>query len=154
MGAGLVVIEEGKKKVVTGVATKFEPGQRSAFGDNMVESMQPIAQVSAVYGINGDMETFDAGTGSVGTADVLEEERAVLAFDHGVTPGDGGIADFDRAVGMTADQVLALLQVEACLTALGRDHQCRHHCLRLVWGLEFQDAPRTRTLTSSSELRA
>lgn len=47
----------------------LDQANRSAFGDNMCESMQPITQFSAVYGLNGDTETFEATGGTADTAD-------------------------------------------------------------------------------------
>lgn len=42
---------------------------KSAFGDIMTESVEPVSQISGVYGLNDDTETFDATGGSVGSVD-------------------------------------------------------------------------------------
>lgn len=49
------------------VANKGTPATRSAFGDNLSESVDPITQVSAQYGLLDSIETFNATGGTVGT---------------------------------------------------------------------------------------
>jgi hypothetical protein len=40
---------------------------QSSFGDMLSESFEPISQISAVYGLNGDSETFEATGGTADT---------------------------------------------------------------------------------------
>jgi len=49
------------------VANRNTPATRSAFGDNLSESVDPIVQVSAQYGLLDSIETFNATGGTVGT---------------------------------------------------------------------------------------
>ena len=45
------------------------PSNRSAFGDLLSESMEPISQISAQYGILSGVETYNATGGTVSTSD-------------------------------------------------------------------------------------
>lgn len=49
------------------VANKGTPATRSAFGDHLSESVDPITQISAQYGLLDNVETFNATGGTVGT---------------------------------------------------------------------------------------
>lgn len=50
-----------------------DQANRSAFGDNMTESLEPITQISATYGIGLDAETFTATNGTVTSSDAMFE---------------------------------------------------------------------------------
>ena len=63
-----VIAESGSTDINPNIVT-FPSQNRSAFGDIMTESVEPISQISGVYGLNGDTERFDASTGTVGTID-------------------------------------------------------------------------------------
>lgn len=45
------------------------PSNRSAFGDNLSDSLEPVTQISAQYGLLPDLETYNATGGSISTSD-------------------------------------------------------------------------------------
>ena len=55
------------------VANRGTPATRSAFGDHLSESVDPIVQISAQYGLLSNVETFNATGGTVGTSDNMFE---------------------------------------------------------------------------------
>jgi hypothetical protein len=46
-----------------------QASNRTSFGDDIAESMEPVSQISAQYGILNDLETFNATGGTVTTSD-------------------------------------------------------------------------------------
>jgi hypothetical protein len=59
---------EGINQNSLDVANKGTPASRSAFGDNLSESIEPVVQVSAQYGILSTVETFTATGGTATTS--------------------------------------------------------------------------------------
>lgn len=57
---------EGSSLVVSNIGTA---SNRSAFGDLVSESMEPITQISAQYGLLSSLETYNATGGTVSTSD-------------------------------------------------------------------------------------
>ena len=62
--------KEGDGSSNLNVSNKGTPGTRSAFGDVLSDSLDPIEQISAQYGIGFDnIETYNATGGTVGESD-------------------------------------------------------------------------------------
>ena len=51
------------------ISIDFKPQNLSAFGDQLSESVDPVAQISAQYGLSLDIETFNATGGTVSVED-------------------------------------------------------------------------------------
>jgi len=72
------------------VSNVGSPAYRSAFGDVLTESMDPITQISAQYGIPSECETFTATGGTVGT------ETNMFKCTTGTNDGGYGVIRTER----------------------------------------------------------
>lgn len=61
--------KEGNAQNSLDVANQGTPSTRSAFGDHLSESVEPVTQISAQYGLLSSVETFNATGGTVSTED-------------------------------------------------------------------------------------
>ncbi|NBT31001.1 MAG: hypothetical protein EBT13_03600 [Rhodobacteraceae bacterium] len=68
---GILLWDEVGKQVVVSLDGRWEPlmtGKKSAFGDTLISELHPIVNISGVYGLRDETETFTATGGSVTTA--------------------------------------------------------------------------------------
>lgn len=67
--ASYVVSPSRSNQTAQEVVSSFDFNNKSSFGDNLSQSLEPVTQISAQYGLLPSVETFTATGGSVSTSD-------------------------------------------------------------------------------------
>jgi len=62
-------VSVGNDQTAIRTVETHKPSNKSSFGDFLADSLDPIEQISAQYGLLNNVETFDATGGSVSTVD-------------------------------------------------------------------------------------